>query len=137
MLISSCVPILVGYVYYSKNLAGKAWRNIFTPKEKHVKLSSKITLIIVSFIMSFLLSFFLLEFNNGRGQEGEFDTFAHGVWHGCFLAIIIAMPITILNGLYEFKKIKILLINLLYWILSLGLMGGIMDAMNHWPNQIT
>ena len=88
----------------------------------------------VSLIMSFFLSFFLLDFNNGPGQEGDYDTFAHGAWHGCFVAIIIGMPILVMNGLFEFKKIKILLINLFYWIISLALMGGTIDAMNHWPN---
>ncbi len=134
LFVSSCIPLLVGYIYYSKNLAGNAWRTIFNAGEKHISPTSKIMVIVISLIMSFFLSFFLLDFNNGPGQEGDFDTFAHGAWHGCFIAIIIGMPFLFMNGLFEFKKIKVLFINFLYWLISLALMGGIIDAMNHWPN---
>ena len=29
-----------------------------------------------------------------------------------------------------------MLINIGYWIVSLALMGGVLDAMNHWPNAM-
>ena len=67
-------------------------------------------------------------------QEGEFDTFKHGAWHGIFIAIAVATPIIVVNGLFGHKAWKKILINILYWVITLALMGGILDAMNHWTN---
>ena len=88
-------------------------------------------------MLSFFLSFFLLNFNNsGINQEGDFDTFQHGVWHGTFIAITVASPIIVLNGLFGQKSWKNMLINIVYWIITLAIMGGILDAMNHWKNVV-
>ena len=86
--------------------------------------------------MSFILAFFMINFNNGPGQEGPFDTFGHGAFHGLVIGIVIAMPIMVINGLFELRNLKNLGINTLYWIITLMLMGGIVDAMNHWPNDL-
>ena len=78
----------------------------------------------------------MINFNNGPGQEGSFDTFGHGAFHGLVIGIVIAMPVLVINGLIELRNLKNLAINTLYWIITLMLMGGIVDAMNHWPNEI-
>jgi hypothetical protein len=84
--------------------------------------------------MSFILAFFLTNFNNSLGQEGEFDTFGHGAFHGLVLSLFIIMPVLVTGGMYELKKFKTIAINLVYWIITLALMGGVVDVMNHWPN---
>ena len=75
-----------------------------------------------------------MNFNNTIGQEGEFDNFGHGAFHGIVVSLFIIMPVLIMGGMYELKKFKTLAINLVYWIITLALMGGVVDAMNHWPN---
>jgi len=102
--------------------------------EKHMKKGNMPVIFGVSLVMSFFLAFFLLNFNNSPGQEGEFDSFGHGAWHGAFVAIVIAMPVLVTNGLFELKNFKNLAINTAYWIIALALMGGVLDVMNHWPN---
>ncbi len=78
----------------------------------------------------------MMNFNNGVGQEGEFDTFKHGAAHGAILSVFLVMPIFITNGLFEQKSWKNMLINIGYWLITLAIMGGIVDAMNHWPNTM-
>ena len=134
IIISTIIPILVGFIYYNKNLFGKAWMNSLNITEEDLKKGNKFLILGVSLVMSFILSFTLLNFNNMEGQEGQFDTFVHGAFHGLVLSLFVCMPILFMNGLFELKKLKSLFINLMYWIITLALMGGILDVMNHWPN---
>jgi len=76
-----------------------------------------------------------LNFNNdGLNQEGELDTFLHGAWHGMLLAIVAVVPVIVAIRYFGQKAWKNMLINICYWIITLALMGGMLDAMNHWEN---
>ena len=80
-----------------------------------------------------MMSMFLLINVDGPGQEGQYDSFKHGMAHGVILAVMIAVPVLVTNGLFERKNFKNLAINALYWIITFALMGGVIDALNHWP----
>ena len=86
----------------------------------------------IAFILSFFLCFFLLNFNNEIGQEGIHDTFLHGAWHGIFVALFILTPILLINKIFEPRPWSAVFINISYWVVTLALMGGVLDAMNHW-----
>lgn len=136
MLIATIIPISIGFLYF-KAIFGNTWLDSIGIAEKKIKKTNMILIIGVSIILSFFLSFFLLNFNNsGINQEGDFDTFQHGAWHGTFIAITVVSPVIITNGLFGRKSWKNMLINILYWIITLALMGGVLDAMNHWKNII-
>ena len=63
---------------------------------------------------------FLLDYGN------EFRTFKHGVFHGVLTGLFIALPILGTNALFERKSAKYIFINAGYWIVTLGVMGGIL-----------
>jgi hypothetical protein len=46
------------------------------------------------------------------------------------------MPVLVTNGMFELRNFKNLAINVVYWIITLALMGGVVDVMNHWPNEM-
>ena len=134
MLLATSTPIVIGYLFYHKMLFGKYLTNSVT---NSIKSPNRFVSLICFIVFSFFLSFFLLNFNNsGINQEGDFDTFQHGAWHGMFLAIMVVSPVLIITGLHSQRPFKETLIHILYWIITLALMGGIMDAMNHWKNVI-
>jgi len=64
----------------------------------------------------------------GNGGEASGNTFAHGAFHGVFIAILVAMPIIANKALFEQRGFKYFLLNFGYWAVTLGLMGGILDA---------
>lgn len=135
ILIASLIPMLVGFVYYHKNVFGKAWMDSLGIKEEDLKTSGMGVIFGVSLLMSFLLSMFVLANVDGPMQEGEFDSFKHGAFHGVLIGITVAMPVLVTNGLFERKNFKNLAINAVYWIITLALMGGVIDMLNHWPNE--
>ena len=136
LVISTLMPTIIGIIYYNPKLFGTAWRNSLGMTEKELRPKNMAVTMVVSIILSAMLSLVLLQFNNMPGQEGQFDTFGHGAWHGLILGVFIAVPVLVLNGMYEAKKWKTLLINIVYWLILLALMGGVMDEMNHWTNEI-
>lgn len=135
MVIATILPMVVGFIYYNPKVFGNAWMKSLGITEEDIKKQNMAKTYGIALVMSFLLAFFLINFNNAPGQEGEFDTFKHGAFHGLFLGIVMALPILMTNGLFELKSLKNIFINVGYWIITLVLMGGVLDAMNHWPNE--
>ena len=137
LVIATFTPMILGFIFYHPKLFGTVWMNSLGLSEEDFKNQNKVIVFGFAIIMSFILAFFMVNFNNGPGQEGPFDTFLHGAFHGLILGIVVAMPVLVINGLFELRNLKNLAINTLYWIITLMLMGGIVDAMNHWPNDMT
>jgi hypothetical protein len=132
ILIASLIPMLVGFVYYHEKVFGTAWMHSLGMTKEDAKKANMPVMFGVSFIMAFLLSMFVLGNVDGQGQEGQYDTFKHGALHGFLIGFMVAMPVMITNGLFEMKKWKNMFINVGYWLITLTLMGGVLDAMNHW-----
>ncbi len=137
LVIATLTPMIMGFIFYHPKLFGTAWMSSLGLSEEDFKNQNKVIVFGFAIIMSFILAFFMVNFNNGPGQEGQLDTFLHGAFHGLILGIVVAMPVLVINGLFELRDLKNLAINTLYWIITLMLMGGIVDAMNHWPNDMT
>ena len=132
VLLTTFLPIGIGLLYFHPRVFGK-FTGITSNEPTWRKRN--IPALIASLALSFLLSVFLLNFNNdGINQEGDFDTFRHGAWHGVFVALLIAFPVTVTNGFFGRTPWKKIAVTLIYWIIVLALMGGILDAMNHWEN---
>ncbi|HUN17259.1 MAG TPA: DUF1761 domain-containing protein [Saprospiraceae bacterium] len=59
----------------------------------------------------------------------NFRTFSHGAAHGILIAgIMIVVPVLTTNALFEKKGFKYIAVNAGYWLITLGLMGGIVCA---------
>ncbi len=134
IILASITPLVIASIFYHPKVFGKS--SSFYPNAQEDKLRI-LGLWSLSVIFSVLLSFFLLEFNNGGiNQEGDFDNFAHGAWHGAFVTVTIIIPITVTNALLNRANWKTTLINILFWLITLIVMGGILDALNHWENLV-
>ena len=136
MVIATILPMVIGTLWYSKALFGKPWMASIGMTEEKQKSGNMPLMMGLSLVMAFVMAFFLLNFNNSPGQEGEFDTFGHGVAHGIVISLFIVIPTFVSNGLFEQKPWKNIAINGLYWMVTLALMSGVIDAMNHWPNTM-
>jgi hypothetical protein len=134
LVLATLVPTVMGFIYYHKALFGKAWMTSIGMTEEKQKQANMPVIMVISLLMSFLIAFFMLNFCNGAGQEGEFDTFKHGAFHGVLISFFLVIPTFITNGLFEQRSWTNMLINAGYWLITLAIMGGIVDAMNHFPN---
>lgn len=133
-IIAVIIPSITGFLWYSKFAFGDTWMASIGMTEEKAKEANMGLVFGISIVMSALMAFFMLNFNNGVGQEGQFDSFGHGATHGAVISCFLIIPIFISNGLFEQKSWTNILINAGYWMLTLALMGGVLDAMNHWTH---
>lgn len=129
LLIAAIVPMAIGFPWYHKALFGKAWMDSIGMTEEKLQSGNMALIFGLSFVMSLVMAVFMFQFTNGH--EGEYDSFQHGAAHGAILSLFIIVPIFISNGLFERKPWKNILINAGYWLVTISVMGGVMDAMNH------
>src|SRR5688572_32785382 len=104
IVIATLIPMIIGFIYYHKSLFGKAWMSSLRLTEEDLKKGNMGVIFGISILMSFLLSWFLLLNVDGPGQEGPFDSFKHGAFHGFELGLLVAMPVLVTNGLFERKR---------------------------------
>ena len=57
-------------------------------------------------------------------------TFAHGMVHGIISVLFFGLPLLATNALFEKKGFKYIIVNVGYWLVTVGIMGGIVCG---WP----
>ena len=136
ILVSALIPLIVGAIWYHPKVFGTAWMYATGITEAQIKTMSPVKAYIVALLLSVVLSFYLYitvliggPDDMRHGQE-MFMTFKHGAAHGAFLGIFVGVPILATNAIFEMKSVKYIFINVFYWIVSLVLMGGVL---NGWP----
>jgi hypothetical protein len=136
LVIATLIPMIMGFIWYHKAVFGKAWMAETGMTEEKAAQGNMAVIFGTSLVMAFLISFFLLLNCNGPGQEGQYDTFKHGMGHGLIVGLFVVMPTFVTNGLFEQKSWKLIFINVFYWVACFILMGGVVDSMNHWTGAI-
>jgi hypothetical protein len=151
MLIAAVSALFVGFIWYHPKVFGNAWMQATGMTEEDVKGGNMLKIFGLALFFAFLLStalpgivihqmgvlslvggdpsVALPSYNAIMADYGDaFRTFKHGVLHGVLTGVFIALPILGTNALFERKSAKYILINAGYWIVTLGLMGGIICA---------
>jgi hypothetical protein len=155
--LAALVPLIMGFIWYHPKVMGNAWMKVAQVSEESMKSSNMVLIFGLTYIFSFLLSISLQyltihqlslwaivagqpDYMNPNSEAGqmvtaflskygnEFRTFKHGALHGVISAITIALPILGINALFERKPRKYIFIHLGYWVITLGVMGGIICA---------
>jgi len=135
LIAASILPLVTGFIWYNPKVFGTAWMKESGMTEEKAKSMNPAKTYGLAVVLAFLLAFFLwsLVMTGGgpgmpHGPEGEFMTFKHGAFHGALLAILVALPVLATNALFEMKSFKYMAINVGYWVLTMALMGGIINA---------
>lgn len=140
--------LVVGMFWYSEMAFGKIWMREIGIKSEDTKKTNFIKIFLLTFIFSFFLSamtqvlvihqfgaFGMIggdaskalpsytTFMNDYGSA--YRTFQHGALHGSIAGLFIVTPIIAINGLFESKSLKYILIHSGYWIITLTVMGAI------------
>lgn len=157
VLVSALVPMVIGFIWYNPKVFGTIWmHSIGVTDEQKMKEGAKMGLIFaLSLLFSFILalsvpavvihqmglhsllmndmpskdaSIEILINGNKIDYLNNFRTFKHGSFHGVLMGIFMILPVIATNALYEKKGFKYIAVTAGYWILSLGIMGGIIGA---------
>jgi len=151
MLVAAVSALVVGFIWYNPKVFGSAWMKAAGMSDEQVKGGNIAKIFGLALLFAFILASALqgivihqmgaLSMVGGHADGAlpsyaaflsdygdAFRTFKHGALHGVLTGIFIALPILGTNALFERKGAKYILINSGYWIVTLGIMGGIICA---------
>lgn len=156
IFLTALIPMLVGFVWYNPKVFGNAWMEAAGMTEDKIKNANMGLIFGLSFVFSLMLAtimsvlvvhqvhvtslFFKQPIDDPSTEAGaiyksvmdllgnSYRTFKHGSFHGIIAGLFIALPVVGTNALFERKGFKYIAINSGYWILSFGLMGGVICA---------
>jgi len=150
--------MIIGFIWYNPKVLGNAWMQAAGLNEEKLKGSNMAVIFGLSFVLSFLLAFFIQpmvihqfhvasvfydyqeQLKDVTSLEGSLykqvldlvgnghRTFGHGMLHGVMSGLFVVMPIIATGSMFERKGFKYIAINAGYWIICMGIMGGIVSA---------
>lgn len=151
LLISSCIPIIVGYIWFNANFYKK-----ISKSNEQLNLSIKWSLVSIiglftlSFMYSITLSYQVIHqlhfqsmlmnevgFEKGEGNAYKdliyilelygknFRSFGHGAFHGILNSIFLILPILVFQKLITKIDWKIIAYIWAFWAICSMIMGGI------------
>lgn len=153
---TALIPLVVGALWYSNALFGKAWFKASGMTEEKMKSGNMILILGLTYFLGLLLSggmmtlcihqfstqgLFATQPGFAEGTGPYFDyfqnfialygdlhrSFGHGVVHGLIASITIALPLISIGALFERRGWKYIFIHWGYWIVTMILMGGIVS----------
>ena len=150
ILVAAIIPIVMGFIWYNPKVFGIAWMREAEMTEEKMKSGNMLVIFLVSLVLSILLAFSVqmltIHQMGAMGMIGgdplvegvkpsfqafmddygtAFRTFKHGAFHGVLSGIFLFFPVIAINGMFERKSWKYILINSLYWTVCLTIMGAI------------
>ena len=156
VLVSAFVPLIIGFVWYNPKVFGRAWQQAAGVTDEKMKSGNMALIFGLSLFLSFLLAFsiqfmvihqfhfssmlFKQPFNDPNTEIGamyktimdqfgtSYRTFKHGAFHGTISGFFLATPLITILALFERKSFKYIAINCGFWIVCMGIMGGIVSA---------
>lgn len=137
VIVAALVPMVMGAIYYGP-LFGKAWMNSLGYTEEDLKGNEAVTYglaLLMAFIVAMGLKMTIELVHKDVNSAGElifgsFHTFQHGALHGAMIGLTLVVPIIVSLSLFQKNSAKNIMLNALYWIITLAIMGGILDAWN-------
>lgn len=127
ILVGALVPMVMGMIWYSPALFGKPWMNSINKTEEDLKKSNMPVILGISFVLSCLVAYYITMLVGYHGPEEQ--TFLHGGFHAVMFCVMIALPVLITNSLFEQKSWTNIGINAVYWLVTFGLMGGVIGLL--------
>ena len=136
IIVAGLIPSVIGAIYYGP-LFGKAWRESLGKTEEELAPSNPALAYGGSMLLSMLLSLtlhFVISFvHKDVNEAGDLFinshfTFGHGALHGAMMGLTIIMPIIVSLGIFHKLSWKTNLLNSVFWVICLAIMGGILDV---------
>lgn len=158
VLIAAVIPTVIGFVWYNPKTFAPVWMRESGVDEVKIKTGNMAVIFGVSLLFSLMIAFFeqilvihQLHFGSILAMQPDFKeagsvsselmkqltdlyshsfrTFKHGVFHGVLASIFFVLPIIGINSLFERRSFKYIMIHFGYWMVTLGIMGGILCGM--------
>jgi Protein of unknown function (DUF1761) len=148
VLVAALSTLVIGSIWYSDKVFGTIWMREAGLNKEEMQKGNMLKIFGLTFIYSFFLAFMmqfvvihqfgaygmigneplkaLPSFNAFMSDYGNHHLdFKHGALHGFMAGVLFALPIIAINGLFERRSWKYILVHAGYWIVTLMVMGAI------------
>tara|TARA_R110001592_G_scaffold277335_3_gene544415 strand:- start:465 stop:950 length:486 start_codon:yes stop_codon:yes gene_type:complete len=149
LLAAALLPMIIGFIWYNPKVFGNVWMKAADMTEEKMKGANMVLVFGLSYLFSIILASALMGIvihqwgvfslvggnpevlNSGTAADfmaeygTNFRTFKHGLLHGVIAGFTLALPILATNAMFERKGFKYIAVNAGYWIVTMGLMGGV------------
>ena len=151
LIVASFTTLLIGFVYYHPKVFGTIWMQEAGLTDEELKKGNMLKIfglvLIFSFFIAFMMQMFTIHQFGAFGMIGGdeklakpsyfafmedyrnvFRSFKHGALHGFMTGLMFVFPLLGINGLFERKSWRYILVHAGYWLISLAIIGGIVCA---------
>jgi hypothetical protein len=157
VVLSGLIPLLVGFVWYSKNGVGNIWMKESGYDPATAKPQNMVALFGLSVLLSLMLALGLMpavihqmgfqsmladtpdlaDPNSELSKTvaslmekygSNYRTFKHGAFHGLLTSIFVVLPVIGTSALFEQKSGKYVAVHVGYWAICMALMGGVIGG---------
>ncbi|MEX1187728.1 MAG: DUF1761 domain-containing protein [Bacteroidia bacterium] len=157
IILSAFIPMIIGAIWYSPKVLGTIWMKESGVTQEQINSGGMLKIfgfsILFSLFLSMSLQFMVIHqfhlnsiimsevdyTNPGSDSQtwltetmanygNNYRTFKHGLFHGILVGLFFAFPLIGINSLFERRSFKYIFIHSAYWIISFGLMGGVICA---------
>ncbi len=134
ILAAVVASFVVGFIWYNPKVFGTAWMKSIGMTEEKAKQSNMAMMMGVTALMSLLFAYSISQwiYHDPMGLS----PLVHGAWHGLQMAIFVALPVIVTNGLYEQKSWTNIAINAGYWMVNMAVIGLVLVALGHAPEAV-
>jgi hypothetical protein len=126
VVIAAVSSMALGFVWYHPKVFGTAWMKGAGLTKEDGKNANMGVIFGLAFVMALVISSFLSTWVH---EDENLPEFFHGAFHGMMLSLFIAIPWGITHALYENRGAKYIIINALYILIAMCLIGGILFCM--------
>lgn len=120
IFIAALAAFMLGFLWYTA-LFGKMWQAESGVTDEQAKSGMGLTHG-VAFLMMLAIAYFMG--TGGYGQHLNEGDFKHGAFHGFYNAIRFAVPLLVINYMYQKKSLKLILIDAGYAIAFFSVIGA-------------
>lgn len=128
ILVAALSSLVVGFVWYNPKVFGKVWMDSIGMTMEDAQKGNMAVRFIIAFVLAGVIAHDLGMWASYHDPAEQ--TFLHGAFHAVLNCAKIALPVLIINAVYQQQKAGGIVVDALYWAVTFAVMGGILYA---WP----
>jgi hypothetical protein len=122
IVLAGLIPMVLGFVWYHPKVFGAAWMKSLGMTEEKLKEGNMAVTMGLATIISIIIAWKLNEWSSH--VQPNMSQFVHGFYHGAMGFGLPAGLVLVSNSLFQRHSWTNILINVIYWVLALGLMAA-------------
>jgi hypothetical protein len=127
-LLAVVSALAVGFVWYHPKVFGTAWMKSLGITEADARSGNMALMYGMTALLSAVITMPLAY--SVDHNDDHLSPFAHGFYHGAvYYGLMVALPVVCINGIFDKKSLTGVLISAGYWVLTLGVMAGVLAVM--------